>query len=254
MSFSPSSQFFFPRVLPQWLVSLRSVDQLHLAFPVIRFPVREHPDIGGDAGVVEHVERQSDDRLQPVVFDDPTTDVALPLAGIAGEKGTAVMDLGDPAAEGRVLLHLGELVGEKQHLTVAGPRDQGIFGIARMIDQETRVAHILLATHACQVTFPALAVGWIGKHEVELVGRKSVVGERRVLRSAHDVVGRRAFTFQQQVGLADGVGFGVDLLAIKMCGNLLATLGRELRQCFLGHCQHAAGPAGAVVEQISSRL
>ena len=94
------------------------------------------------------------------------------------------MDLGDPAAEPRVLLHLGELVSEKQHLTVAGPRDQRVIGIVRMLDHETRVLHLLLAAHACQVALPALAIGRIGEHEVELVGRERVVGECRVLRSA----------------------------------------------------------------------
>ncbi len=40
----------------------------------------------------------------------------------------------------------------------------------------------------------------------------------------HDVVGGLAFAFEQQVGLADGVGFGVDLLAEQVDGDLLAVL------------------------------
>ena len=68
--------------------------------------LREHPDVGGDAGVVEHVERQGDDGLQPVVLDDPAADVALALAGVAGEERRAVVHLGDAAAELRAVLHL----------------------------------------------------------------------------------------------------------------------------------------------------
>ena len=45
-----------------------------------------------------------------------------------------------------------------------------------------------------------------------------------MLRSAHDVVGRFALSLQQQVGLADGVGLGVDPLAEKVGGNLLVVL------------------------------
>ena len=69
-----------------------------LAPPVLRLAVAEHPDVGGDAGVVEHVERQGDDGLEPVVLDDPAADVALALPGVACEEGTAVVDLGDAAA------------------------------------------------------------------------------------------------------------------------------------------------------------
>ena len=65
------------QVFPQRTVPLGGVDQLHLALAVLRLAVGEHPDVGGDAGVVEHVERQGDDRLQPVVLDDPAADVAL---------------------------------------------------------------------------------------------------------------------------------------------------------------------------------
>jgi hypothetical protein len=39
----------------------------------------------GNARVVEHVQRKGDDGLEPVVLDHPAADVALALAGIAGE-------------------------------------------------------------------------------------------------------------------------------------------------------------------------
>src|SRR5690606_26572846 len=86
-------------VLAQRLVPARRVDELHAASAVLGLAVREHPDVGRDAGVVEHVERQGDDRLQPVVLEDPAADVALALAGVAGEERAAVVYLGDAAAE-----------------------------------------------------------------------------------------------------------------------------------------------------------
>ena len=57
---------------------------------------------------------------------------------------------------------------------------------------------------------------------------------------------------QQQVGLADGVGLGVDLLAVQVGGDLLAVLAGMLPMGLLGYGQHAAGAAGAVVEQVGA--
>ena len=74
------------QVFAQRLESLRGVDELHLAFSMRRLAIAEHPDISGDAGVVEHIERQGNDGLQPVALDDPAADVALALAGVAGEE------------------------------------------------------------------------------------------------------------------------------------------------------------------------
>ena len=46
-------------------------------------------------------------------------DVALALTCGAGEEGAAVVGLGDVAPEPAPLLHLGELVGQEEHLVVA---------------------------------------------------------------------------------------------------------------------------------------
>ena len=179
------------------------VDQLDLALARLGLAVGQHPHVGGDAGVVEHVEGQGDDRLQPVVLDDPAADVALALAGVAGEEGASVVHLGDAAAEWGALLHLRQLVGEEQHLAVAGSCHQRELRIAAVLDDEARIAHVLLAAHAFEVGLPALAVGRIGQHEVELARREGVVGERRMLRPAHDVVGGLALALEKEIGLAD---------------------------------------------------
>jgi len=50
------------------------VNELNLPFALPLLAVREHPDIGGNAGVVEELVRQRDDRFKPVVFDDPAAD------------------------------------------------------------------------------------------------------------------------------------------------------------------------------------
>lgn len=48
-------------VLAQRLEPLRGVDELHLPPPVLRLSVQEHPDVSRDVGVIEHVQRESDD-------------------------------------------------------------------------------------------------------------------------------------------------------------------------------------------------
>ena len=75
-----------------------------------------------------------------------------------------------------------------------------------------------------------------------------------MLRAADDIVGRLALALEQQVGRADGVGLGVDLLAEQMRRDVLAVLGRELAQRLLGDGEHPAGAAGAVIEQVGARL
>ena len=59
---------------------------------------------------------------------------------------------------------------------------------------------------------------------------------------------------EQKVRLGDGVGLGVDFLAVEVGGDLLAALLGDLDQRLLGHRQHAAGAAGAVVHQVGSGI
>ena len=75
-----------------------------------------------------------------------------------------------------------------------------------------------------------------------------------MLRTADDVVGGVPFALQQQVGLADGVGLGIDLLAIEVGGDFLAVVGGELLKHVLGHGQHAASAASPIVDQVSAGL
>ncbi len=213
--------------------------------------VGQHPDVGSDAGVVEEVERQGDDGLQPVVLDQPTADVALALAGVAGEQGGAVVDLGDAAAQFGLGVHFRRHVGQEQHLAVAGARHQREF-LALVHDLEAGVEYSILAAHGIQVFLPALAVGRIGEHEVEGLGREGVVGQGGPLGAADDPVGVFALALEQHVGLADSIGFGIDLLAVEQTLDLLAALGGDGREGLFRHGEHAAGAAGAVVEQVGA--
>ena len=75
-----------------------------------------------------------------------------------------------------------------------------------------------------------------------------------MLRAADDVVRGLAVALEQQVGFADGVGLAVDLLTVEVRGDLLAVGLGDLLERFLRDGQHAAGAAGAVVEQVGAGL
>ena len=68
--------------------------------------------------------------------------------------------------------------------------------------------------------------------------------------SADNVVRRVSFSLEQQVGLADGIGFGIDFLPIEVDGYLFAALFGQTLQRFLGDGQHSTGAAGAVIKQV----
>ncbi len=101
---------------------LAGIDELHLALAGLFLPVGEHPEVGGDAGVVEELLGQRDDGFQPVVLDDPAADFALAAAGVAGEERRAVEDDGEAAAAVLRGAHLGQHVLEEEERAVIHAR------------------------------------------------------------------------------------------------------------------------------------
>ena len=114
-------------------------------------------------------------------------------------------------------------------------------------DFEARVTHAVFAAHLLEVFFPALAIGWIGEHEVEFLRGEGVVREGGVFGAAEDVFGVLAFALQDHVGFADGVGFGVDFLSVEEGLHLLVALFGDGNERLFGDGEHAAGAAGAIV-------
>lgn len=164
------------------------------------------------------------------------------------------MDLRYPAPEDGFGVHLRGHVGEEEHLAVARTRDQREF-LPLMHHLKTRVAHSLLSAHCFEVFFPALPVGRIGEHEIKFLRRKCVVVcKGRPFCAADNVLGAFCLTFEQHVCLADGVGLGIDFLAIQETGNLQLPLFSDYTECLLTDREHTAGAARAVIEQISPRF
>ena len=63
--------------LAHLLPEAAGVDELHLALARGGLAVADDPDVGADAGVVEHVGRQADDGLDQVVLQHVAADLAL---------------------------------------------------------------------------------------------------------------------------------------------------------------------------------
>jgi hypothetical protein len=117
---------------PHLLVAVHGVDELDVALAVGGFVVGEDPDVGGDAGVVEHVRGQRDDSLDKVILEQVATDFRLAGARAAGEERRAIEDDPDARAalHGAVLAlfqrpHLGDEVEQEQQRAVRDARQAG---------------------------------------------------------------------------------------------------------------------------------
>ena len=61
------------------------IDELNLAATVQIFAFGQHPDIGGDPGVVEQIGRQLNDGFHQITLDDITADLGCAGTGITCE-------------------------------------------------------------------------------------------------------------------------------------------------------------------------
>ena len=212
----------------------RAVYQLDLAPASLQLAVRQDPDVGGDAGVEEELVGQRDDALQPVVFDDPFSDVALAAAGIAGEHRGAVQDDSDAAS---AAFHLGEHVLQEQQRSV------GTSGRAR---RESSARGAGFGFHGVFVGLPTDAERGIGYHVVEALALKPVVGEAG---AELDRVG--VFAGYQHIRFADGVGLRVEFLTQEPDIGVGIDLFAEV---VLADGQHAAGAAAGVEDATDNPL
>ena len=241
-------------VLAQLLERLRGVDELYLALAALFLLVGDDPHVGGDARVVEDVVRQLDDGLDEVVLEKVAARVRLAAPGVAGEECRAVVNRRDARALrlGFERRHLREHFEDEQELSVGGARGGvHILFLAREVDElhaEAVVEQFRVVVDELLVLLPALSVGRIRDHVAEALLGETVVGEHalelgdRV--AVADVLG--VGSLDDEVGLADGVGFGVHLRAGEEDGG--GVHAQRLNEIALRFGQHAARAAGGVVE------
>ena len=206
--------------------AVAGVNELYLACTVGGLILTEHPDVGGDAGVHEHIGGKLDDAVQPVVFQNILPDVAGAAAGIAAEQRRAVLDNGHLA----LVCQLGKAVQHKKLLTIA---DLGQTG--------RKTPHLApggLGFHRLLLPLPVDAEGRVGDDVLEgesgeLIFRQSITEPHIVGVAAPD----------HHVRLGDGKGGGIELL--PKAGHLNVAV--QLVDALLHAAQHLAGSHGHIV-------
>ena len=120
-------------------------------------------------------------------------------------------------------------------------KQHGAVGHARQAGAEApgKALGLVLAAHFLLDLLPFHAEGRVGEHVVEVPAGVAVVAEGV---AEHDV--GHVLALDEHVGLADGVGLGVELLPVD--GQ--AGLGVVLVQVFAGHAEHAARAGRGVVQ------
>ena len=212
--------------LAAWLEAVAGVNKLHLARTVGGLILAEHPDVGGDAGVHEHIGGKLDDAVQPVVFQNILPDVAGPAAGIAAEQGRTVLDNGHLA----LVCQLGKAVQHKKLLTIA---DLGQTG-----RKTPHLAPGSFGFHRLLLPLPVDAEGRVGDDVLE--GEPGKLIFRQSITEPH-IVGVAAA--DHHVRLGDGKGGGVELL--PEAGHLNVAV--QLVDALLHAAQHLAGAHGHIV-------
>lgn len=153
---------------------LRCVDELHLAAALLGLAPVEHPDVGRNARVVEHIRREGHDRVEQIGLDDPPADLRLARPGLAGEQRRAVEHDGGAAAGALVVginrAHLRDQVQQEEHRAV---RDR------RQTRAETALeAHLFVLLADLPLGgLPLDTEGRIGEAVVEDLAGVGVLGE-----------------------------------------------------------------------------
>ncbi len=163
------------------------------------------------------------------------------------------MDGGNARTRRRILepLHLAHHFHEKKKLAIihSGSSGNGVHvaGGIRQVHLETGVdndrARTIFLKDLALVGFPALAIGRVGKHEVEAGAGEFVSGERGTVTDVLGVV-----ALDHHVGFADGIGLRVDLLAVEVDGGIRADGSLGIDDEILGLGEHAARAAGRIVD------
>ena len=187
---------------------LAAVDQLHLALARGGLVVAEYPHIGGDASVVEHVGGQRDDGFNQVVLQQVAANLRLARTRAAGKQRRAVEDDADARATVARVTHLADQVQEEQQRTVGHPWQAGAEAAIEAL-VAVLVGDLLLHL------LPFHAERRVAQHKVEALIGQLVVGQ-----GVAELDARNVLALDQHVRLADGVGLGVELLAVQRHADL----------------------------------
>ena len=198
-----------------------------------RLVFRHNPDIGRDPGIVKAVVGELNDRIQPVVFNQITADLARPGTRVSGKKRRAVLNNRHPPS----VCQLGNPVEQKEHLPVT------LRGESR--SETPAGSELMFLFHRLGLPLPIDAERRVGDDVIELVLRELIVvqgvAELHVVRIA---------AANQHVGFGDAVGEGVQLLPERGDDRIRI----QLMQPFFHAGEHLTGSHGHVVNRFVDSL
>src|SRR5262249_198187 len=151
-----------------------SVEKLNLALAAFLLAVGNNPDVGANASVVEHLLRQGDDGLKPVVFDDPLADVALAGASATGKERRAAENNGQARAMlvlvGQHGLELADHMLQEEQRAVVHTRQPGA-------EATSKAKLLVLPLDFLLLLLPVHPEGRVGEQIVKGLASELVLGE-----------------------------------------------------------------------------
>ncbi len=192
--------------------------------------------VGANTGVVEHLFRQGDDGLQPVVFDDPAADFTLAGTGATGEQRRAIEDDGNAGAR---LVTVAFFIGLKLADHVNQEQQRPVVDAGQLAVVAAKVGPAL---DDLLLGLPVHAEGRVGQQVVEAVFGVLV---ELVVDQGVAVFNTAALeTLDQQVGGGNSVGSRVVVLTEDAHGGAVVVGAYPVLR--LG--EHAASAAGRVAD------
>ena len=153
--------------------------------------------------VVEQVGRQGDDRLQPVVLQNPAADLRFARASAAVEQRRAGQHDTNTATAQLKRFALGQQVHQEQQRTIAHARQTGT-------EASGEALLAVLSLHLLLHVLPLHAERRVGQAVVELLMGQVIV---RQSIAELDVAG--VVALDQLVRYGDGIGLRVQLLGVR---------------------------------------
>ena len=194
----------------------------------------QHPDVSGNAGIVEQVGGQLHNGFHKIPVDEVAADFRRTTAGIAGKQRGAVLDNGHAAG---AVLQLFHAVEHKQHLSI---RNGGQAGA-----EPTIIAEFRFGFHLRFLAFPVNTEGRVGDDIIELVAAERIIAQGVAVFHARSVA-----ALDEHICLSDGVGFGIELLPEAgqsgIAAHILQPLGQAAQHLRSAHC-HIIGRLGAAL-------
>src|SRR5579883_1767734 len=113
---------FIAHAFAHRIPEIARIDKLNLSLALLSLTIRQHPHISRDPGIIEKLLGQSNNRLQPVVLQNPAPDLALPAASISGKERRTIHHNRDLRTFLIRIVHMRQHDLQEEELSIADTR------------------------------------------------------------------------------------------------------------------------------------